>query len=582
MKKLCLLSILLVGCLNCACSDDEECTHRDMAVCTEDGQGVKYCLNGKWHISECVSGTSCVSVDDMVQCFDISGFDALPNCQPGMQNCVGAVVQICTDEGKWRYEMCPSGQSCQNGQCSGTVNPQPGDPNPPKTYHGIATRECGEDGKSIVTTNADGSQSSALCLDLVGFDTQCEAYSNGHVGCAMPDSCNELFSEAGTCMGSRLFGCDTRYIKPRPYEMDCAAMGGTCSVYGGVAECRESCDEVSDFSCTASGDDELVQKCEAISGQNVRISGMTLCKDDATVLSCENGQIQERGCSEGAKCFEAFNQCVMICTEEQVGDRICSDSGEVIECQPIASGYAYLSHGMRHCDGDMLYRCEKQEDESYLLKSADCANYDKDGTIIHGKCISDYQGYPDVDMCIGGVEGDPCGDLTAEGRCNGNTLEYCDEDYEVAVQSECTGSVCSVYAGYADCRAECDASGNAACTYVEDYEQYILSLCVPDDDNGTLTRVDGTSICLGDVLYECDAQGETKTTNCAINGGRCDSNACVYPACALDARYACFADNAILACSVDETGLVTGSTLETMVCSGGACQVCQDGELAAK
>ncbi len=581
MKKLCLLSILLVGCLNCACSDDEECTHRDMAICTEDGLGVKYCLNGKWHISDCATGTSCVSVDDMVQCFDISGFDTMPDCQPGMRNCVGAVVQICTDERQWRYEMCPTGQSCQNGQCSGGVNPQPVDPQP-KTYHGIASRECGEDGKSIVTTNADDTKTTASCLELVGFDTQCETYANGHVGCAMPENCNEIFSEAGTCQENRLFGCDTRFINPRPYEMDCAAVGASCVVHAGKASCMELCKEVSDFACVSEGDAEQVWKCTSISEQNVRISGNSLCKDDSTMVACLNGEVQETACGEGAVCLESTGLCAQTCTESELGARICSDSGQLLECQAISDGFAYLSLGNRHCDDDMLYQCEKQQDEHYQLKSVDCANYDKDGTVIHGKCFSDYQGIPDADLCIGGAEGEPCGDLTSDGRCDGNTLEYCDELYEIASSSDCGDAVCSVYTGYADCRSSCDASGAASCTYVESYAQYVLSLCAPDDVNGTLTRIDGTGICLGDILYTCDAQGQTQTTNCALNGGICDTNSCVYPACSLNAQPTCFADNAILACSIDHDGTVIGSTLETMVCSDGKCQVCRDGELVAK
>ena len=150
-------------------------------------------------------------------------------------------------------------------------------------------------------------------------------------------------------------------------------------------------------------------------------------------------------------------------------------------------------------------------------------------------------------------------------------LIYCDMTYHLASSVDCTKDqdgfdTCSIYEGYADCRKKCTKSGKAECFYDASYEGYLLTLCAPDDKTGGLVEIGGASVCLGDMLYTCDASGKSVITDCAASGGRCDVDACVYPACRLSDEAVCLAGGGGLACVVREDGSAAGTAIDINIC----------------
>ncbi len=71
--------------------------------------------------------------------------------------------------------------------------------------------------------------------------------------------------------------------------------------------------------------------------------------------------------------------------------------------------------------------------------------------------------------------------------------------------------------------------------------------------------------------------------NCALSGGRCVENRCIYPACSVSLEPVCYADDAIEACLVGPDGNVRGRALSSKVCNpDGSCYVCEGGIAAKK
>lgn len=580
-KSLCL--VLGICCAVLGCGSKDECSFEDMAFCNDNGTSVNVCENGSWVEKPCEAGLACAYVDGVVQCF---GSVSPIKCMVSEQYCENDVVRTCDPSGVWRYESCGTNKTCGGNICvEKTDIPQP---QPVAGPEGIVKRQCSADRMSIESVDDKGKVTTKTCLEETGFDTLCEEYSSGHVGCAMPVTCGEKFTAAGECRGSRHVWCDERYITPKPSVEDCAFTGKVCASLNGNADCFESCDTAKPDAlfCGKEAGFEIVERCINVGDSNIIEKGVSICLDEKTSAACSEGVAAKTACKADEKCLTSAGRCLTECSKEKLGDFMCSSTGEVMMCSEVEGGYFYASQGKRHCDGDNLIQCIANEITSqYELKDVDCANYrDNDGNTVKARCISNYNYMDDADLCIGDEGGTSCGDLTEEGRCDGNTLKYCDTVWGYAVEKNCANdkygeTSCSVYKKYADCRKPCKKSGAASCTYNTNSESYDLALCAPDDKTNSLTEVWGSSICLGNVLYECNRFGKAVTTDCAANGGRCDENQCVYPACAADSAPICMADDAMISCEISANGMVLGAALQTMTCDlDGNCSVCKNGE----
>ena len=558
---------LMLGVL-AGCEDAPECDYIDAARCSADGKGILSCDGKRWVESPCGAGLACANIGSGVYCVDEA---ALSVCVPGTTHCYdGGVLQTCSAQGRWEFSACGTNMACRNGVCrevsSVTVPDDPAIPDDPVVTE-VVTVRC--NGADVEYVDAEGGVKRMTCLEDVGFAGRCETFSNGLAGCALPSGCDEAFSQAGTCAGERRLWCDARYIVPKPSVDDCAASGGHCVVDGGAAYCVKAC-SASALSCTKVDGVEQVASCREFGNASGLRTGISLCASESMAVSCANGAVVEAACAQDEACYDSVGRCAPKCSEADLDKVMCRADGEVLQCQKIFEGYAYVSVGRRHCLGDLLVQCAEGQD-GYALKEVDCSAYEKDGEVIAGICVTDYNYYEDMDICLADVEGQPCGSLTNDGICDGNILRYCDDTYHLASEADCSKNkdgfnTCSVYEGFADCRQKCAKAGAASCSYSESYEGYLVTLCAPDAQTGATVEINGASVCLGDSLYSCDAEGKTAITDCAAFGGRCDVDACVYPACRLSEDAVCLAGGGGLSCSVREDGSVAGMMIDKKMC----------------
>lgn len=576
MKTYRILSWIAIALLTTSCGNNaKECDPMlDQDICSTDNTAILKCVDGKWTTTACQSPNTCGYTQKGPVCTQNQ-----ISCTPGTATCTPAgLLQKCNENGQWEYQAC-NGQ-CLDGVC--TQKETTDTPILPPTMTGIIKLQCSNDKKSIEFVDHEGNITSQTCRDAVGFDATCKVYSNGLAGCALPDACDDTFSQNGTCLGDKRLWCDTQYIIPKPSVQDCTVLGTSCSVLNNKAECRMPCDPATPLTCTIINNVEYAAQCTQNGSQYLTETAVHLCTSDKESVTCLNGEIVKTTCEQGTNCIPELGKCTESCTADKLGDFKCATNGELLTCATYADGYAYTSLGMRHCNGNTRISCEKQADDSYAKTEIDCTNYtDNNGNNVSGTCVTELQFYPDMDVCYFDPDSEGrCNNLNDAGICNGQTLKYCDESSDNAYTVNCalnqTNSQCSVFAGYADCRKPCTQAKKSTCTSTG--ESYLLSICAPDDATGNLTEIEGQSVCIGNELHTCDENGIPKIINCEANGGICQTNACVYPACTTSPI--CLADDAIHACQVQEDGNVIGASLETTWClPNGTCKICSASQI---
>ena len=585
MKKIYFAVWAVAICLSACSGSGNEETSSESCVgypnyCGNDGRTLYVCESGtEWTEQSCAVGEYCVYAEGSASCRPLGSTAEPVSCDVGVSECFSAsIARRCNDDGVWNYYVCDGEQTCQNGVCEDGLTPA----EPEKS--GIS-QVCGADGKSIETTTADGKKTTASCLSLVGYETSCRTFANGLVGCEQPTSCGGAFSEAGSCAGSRRMYCNTDYITPKPETEDCAVVGKVCAVVADHAVCLPTCSTPDNaaVSCTADG---LVSRCVASEdGKNVTEAAQSLCIDEKTSVTCADGQTQTSSCAADESCLAQTGTCSQLCSKEQVDEGICDDSGNLFICRAVADRYAYVAVGRRECLSDTLVSCQKNTDtEKYEVKSTNCLEYvHTDGTKYPSHCHNDYQ-YPDMDVCVPIEEGEPCGDVTNDGRCDGNVLSYCIEVDNVLSTGSCgSGTLCSVYADFADCRTSCSSRGYATCSVDSSGTGYVVSLCAPDQNNEALSLVEGTAVCMDNILYSCDESGKATTVDCTANGGVCEVSSCVYPACSVEQTPQCTNDGAVLSCQIDAQGKVLGTSVQSVSCTpDGVCSRCENGAVVSQ
>ena len=552
----------------------------DLPRCAEDENALMICKDGVWIRNSCEQ--ACVYTENGAACDKQVG-----TCFVGEQTCTsGGFLAVCDANARWTYRVCPGG--CKDKVCDETIpEPEPEEPQPER----VTNRRCSTDKLSIEYLNAENNViETRSCIEVTGFESTCRAYANGHVGCAMPDSCIGAF-ENGECKDNKYFGCDRRYFYPRPYVVSCDVTGTTCVSDAGVSGCYEMCSNPN-AAMVCSNDGTAVERCVTVGQKNVVVRDVAVCKDDSTSVVCTDGRIEEKICDSGYKCLKSKGICAELCDAEHVGQLKCSPSGELLNCEATDDGYAYVSVGRRHCLGDELNLCVSDNFGGYALKKTDCAtNYvDPDsGEPLPYRCVTDYQYYLDWDLCMPvNDQGVECGNVTESGVCIGSKLRYCHAEDHILMEGDCAKSQdgytnCSVVSGYADCRKPCRDSGKGTCTLEADGITYALSLCTPADGGGNLTLVDGEAICSGNKLHTCNSSGEMVVENCEAFGGICDLNGCSYPACRADLGSVCLMDDMMVSCRIGSDGLLEGEAVQTMFCDAdGKCRHCEQGKVVVQ
>lgn len=578
--------LIAVASLLCAsCSSDDECDENDVAYCSGDAKSIRHCRQGKWTAIYCNEGSVCGYINGtQPDCFALQNAETA-HCTPNDKKCAGSTIAMtCQDNGSWRYDICDENASCQNGECKSAQTPV----EPDKPNKGIAKRQCTDDAKGIETIDALGNKTTQSCLDMTGFETTCKTYAGGLVGCEAPKKCDDtVFTEAGTCHGNLLRTCDTRYIEPQAVSQDCSFISDICATLHGKSQCFKECSAENADKSNISCDGNTATRCVSLDdGKAVTETAASLCLDEKTQATCDNGTLKTTTCDENASCLDETGTCVETCTQADLYATQCRSDGTLWICQPIGNGYGYVSVGTRECMDDTLVTCQKNsETGEYVTKSTNCLEYTHtDGKVYKAHCQKDYQ-YEGMDVCVPIADGEPCNGLTNEGVCDGNTLRYCIEEDDIASVSNCSNNsdgytVCSVFSSFADCRKPCSTKGSASCYVDTKTQTYAVSLCAPSQNSDTLTLIEGTALCLNNYLYSCAENGKTTVVDCSATGGICDTNACVYPACGPQQSPVCTAENALISCQIDETGTLLGTTLQSVACSpDGNCMQCINGEL---
>lgn len=582
MKKISLSIAILVACA--ACNDaDKECNSHSAPYCTADAKTRMVCQDNVWVAMHCLDAV-CAYNSGAAMCVSPS-VPTPSTCQPGQNACLSdSLLLSCLNDGSREITVCAANASCKDGACS--ENDTPDTP----TTQAVASRTCAND-STLLTKFADGTQKSQPCAEIVGFDAQCRESASGFAGCYPPAACNDVFSNNGTCIqNSRMFCDNLTYITPRPAIQNCAAIDQECAALNDVTGCYTRCDtpNPAGVSCIPIGADAFaVSRCIAADdGKGVIQTADKLCLNDSVSVTCNGAEPVQTSCNDGETCIPTLGTCAQTCAAADLGQYFAAPNGEIMVCKAVPNGYAYLSEGRRYCDGDIYVSTTREDDASpYTLKKVNCAEVEKDGKIYNARCAlyADYM--PDSEMCIARYEGEPCGEIKEEGICNGNTLSYCVEKDNALQTVNCAENdggynKCSVFLGYASCRQTCKNQGFAACILNSTSQTYNINVCAPSDDGSSNTIIEGSVICLGNVLYSCDENGRTKTENCAANGGRCETSQCVYPSCAIDGSSLCTASDTILSCQIDTNGAVLGTTQQSVSCSpNGQCLQCKDGKI---
>ena len=551
----------------------------DQPKCGINGHIRWTCVDNEWQSDPCGDGTLCVYTQDGPSCEADQAVEVTCG-NPGAKYCTaGGFMQICQNDGSWKFRACGKDQKCQAGECVDTGV------KPVEPLEGILRQQCSRDGKSIETVDSDGKVTSQDCKTLVGFETQCQTYQSGHVGCKLPDVCDDVFSENGTCIGDDiLLACNTDYLIGQPFMQSCRSQGGVCRTNRGKSSCMKRCDTPDNavISCSRHNDVEVAERCISIGTDHVTETAVALCLDDHTSVSCVDGETVEHSCAADETCLPSLGICTKSCESSQADQVICDSGGDMYQCQAVSGQFVYVSVGKRHCLNDVLVSCFDSGSGNYEVKETDCRTYVHNGELLECSCQTDYQ-YPDMDVCVPVVHGDPCNGELNSGHCEENELVYCVEEDDALVRSDCSRDLdgyvsCSEYAGFADCRKPCRTPGNATCSVSPDGTSYYVYLCTPDDKDGTLTLVEGDSICFENTLYQCDTTGNTVRTDCSLNGGACEINRCVYPACPQTDAPLCFSDNAIISCQMDSDGMMLGVSMQSVSCdSNGNCMKCENG-----
>ncbi len=571
--------IICLGCLIVAgCGETSKTVYKcsaeaDAARCSADKE-ITFCRNGEWVVEKCAQ--ACLYTQSGAICDNSS---VQPACRAGESKCTsGGFMAECKSNGEWQYKACPGG--CVDDVCDeGKPQPQPPEP-------GVA-RRCSSDKLSIEILDDKGQVSATrTCLQETGFASSCRKYSNGHVGCAMPDSCTGDF-ENGKCVGNIYLGCYKQTSSAFPYARSCAEVDMVCVADANLSGCYETCDDTNAaIACTDDG--YYVSKCVEAAGKKVFVEAAAFCKDDSTSVTCSGGQTVEKPCYLGSKCLDSLGICVKLCTAADAGKLECGADGTLYECRNTDDGYTYVSLGTRECMGDILNICGKDEEHGgYKLTKTDCStktSEDLSGKTISYQCVNGYMGSQDFDLCAPINEGVPCGNVSENGVCIGSTLRYCDAADHILMEGDCKNSKdgftsCTVVENFADCRKPCTAEGQAMCSILGG-DTPMVSLCFADDRGGNLSLVDGTAVCADNKLYTCNLEGQLSIENCGAFGGVCENGRCLYPACRADLTPECLPDDAMISCLIDSDGLINGEAVQSMFCDrNGKCRRCEEGRV---
>jgi len=513
------------------CPDGFQCTDYGKCVCPPncvnkdcggDGCGglCGFCIPGQEY---CTENGSCLPFD----------------CEPGMMDCDGNLLLICSDDGTWEsLGLCPEGSFCMDGTCVPWV---------------CVPGETMCQGNGIITCADNGAGWLPVMLCPVG--TSCKAGK-----CVPATGCGDI-PKVGCCDGTIFMVCENDSI----IVQDCGNMGcGWIPNWG--------------YGCGGSGADPNGQFPLQCPGCEPKCAGKE-CGDDGCGGNCglcPPGFICDAGvCEEfclpdciGKECGK--DGCKGVCGL-CAGDEFCLNGQCVVP--PTCEEMLFCAEGC-FGEGDKCFElCTENADQSeqsyaefkavWLCITEYCAGVeDQQGcfkTNVKPKCYGDYIAClsctPDCDIkvcgpdgcggtcgvcpdkhecqagvcvpvCIPDCEGKDCGDNGCEGECGLCKLGYECIDFQCefickpqCIGKQCGPDTCGGFCGFCDPGFKCSNFG----------------MCVPEFECG-----DGfCDKAAGENSYNCPKDCGQPTNGCEPwpfpGCGGCMCEACV---CEMD-PYCC-------------------------------------------
>lgn len=540
---------------NCACGCNV--AHTDCGVCCTPQCENKCCGSdgcGGTCPDACAAGQAC----NFQTCVCEGG-----GCTEGQRRCAGSVVQECQG-GQWRDladcsdsgltcsggscvctsdAQCNSSQFCDNGICRADVCPQ-----------GIRYCLAGD----VYQCNANGSQRTHIqdCGMLTCQDGACICIADSQCTAAQ-------YCAAGTCLA------------------DVCAQGTTYCKSGDV------------YSCNINGSAEtLVHDCGALSC----VSGQCICGQDSQCASaehCSAGQCEADVCPQGTiYCVgNAVYQCNANGSAEMMiqdcGSQACLDAQctctEDAQCGPnqhciggVCVADVCVANTIYCRDGD-VYRCNATG--SAESKQEECGNL----VCLDAACVCTSDSH-----CLASEYCGPAGGCLTD-VCTADDI-YCKAGDVYQCNSNGSGDALLVECGAMICDAgACICENDAHCAAGEYCD---AGSCVDD------VCTQGLVFCVGDDVYQCNANGSNSTLvqscgNLVCRDGdcictadsqcgpaeHCSGGVCVENLCPPDAVY-CKGDE-VWECNADGTAENLVRDCAPMVCSNGGCICTDHGQCAA-
>jgi len=445
------------------CGQNEYCDASNQCVPTPTGdcgdipyEGV--CQNGEvvWCDDGTLQTTSCSSgccgwviADGYYWCYPTEWCPyCWDECQAGEHGCSveGTHAWTCGTKDGWPcqvrdYQPCPGGCDDTTGACATTCTPD------------CTGLECGDDG-------CGGSCGTCAGGDVCGPDGLCgppacvpdctnkvcgDDGCGGNCGDCQPDET----CDAGQCVpGACVPACDGKECGPDGCGGSCGACaaGQLCTPQGtcDTAPCVPVCDG------KTCGDDGCGGSCGSCpSGQTCNAQGQ--CEAGACVPACDGKTCGDDGCGgscgscpDGQTC-NAQGQCEAGACSPACDGKACGDDGCGGSCGSCPSGQTCNAQG----------QCEA----GACVPACDGKACGDDG--CGGSCGSCPTGQTCNAQGQCGAVAPGCGDLTADGVCEGTVVRWCENDtvqtFDCADQGKTCGTVPGVGSTCVElCTPSCD------------------------------------------------------------------------------------------------------------------------------
>lgn len=325
-------------------------------------------------------------------------------CNPGDKGCYNQYLSTCSEDGtEWEISPCPSGEYCENGECT-SAKCIPGE------------RQCTSDGKlqicNATTKKFDtfNCPPNTYCLNNVCINVICTKGETRCSGDGRLQTCNEKGTGFVTTDCPKNQICDLNGCKEiicKPNSTECSQDGqflNTCNNAGTSWDPR-SCGP--GYVCDRAGTDnngnpiysclkqQCIPKTERCSPDNKRVE---MCDDKGA-----NYEIKEDCDKNNAVCIN--NQCVLkICqpgyqecdSNNSNTLKICNEIGTEWNLKGCGAGMVCVgdrcivkvcSSGYKKCDGDKVVECNSNG-TGFDIKE-ECSDPNNVGNHCeNGRCIT--------------------------------------------------------------------------------------------------------------------------------------------------------------------------------------------------